>query len=216
MRLLRSLPMTLLVGCVIGLGVRPVSAKLLIEIDKSAQLMTVSQDGQRLYTWRVSTGTVAHDTPAGSFTPSRMEKDHFSREWDDAPMPNSIFFTRQGHAVHGTTHLSAIGRPASHGCVRLELKNAAVLFDLVKQEGMTNTRVELFGATPREVSPAIVRRALGYDHADSARPEIFTRRVVRQERLEDGRPIYWGRTLYARPPVYWHRPTQFYLGSRWD
>ena len=82
----------------------PAAAKLLIEIDKSAQRMIVSQDGARLHVWPVSTGLRAHDTPAGSFTPFRMEKDHFSREWDDAPMPHSIFFTRQGHAIHGTEH----------------------------------------------------------------------------------------------------------------
>jgi hypothetical protein len=50
-----------------------------------------------------------------------MEKDHFSREWDDAPMPNSIFFTRQGHAVHGTT-CEFRRNPAGH----TDLKPAAV------------------------------------------------------------------------------------------
>src|SRR5665213_2785505 len=168
---IRVLVTALASTCFIGLGSVPVSAKLLIEIDKSAQLMTVSQDGRLLYKWQVSSGTVAHDTPAGSFTPFRMEKDHFSREWDDAPMPNSIFFTRQGHAIHGTTHESAIGRPASHGCVRLELKNAVVLFDLVKQEGLANTRVELFGATPRDVAPAMAKRTPGYEQIGSQRPE---------------------------------------------
>ena len=33
-----------------------------------------------------------------------MARKHFSREWDDAPMPHSIFFTRIGHAIHGTTY----------------------------------------------------------------------------------------------------------------
>jgi len=93
------------------------SAKLLIEIDKSAQRMTVSQDGARLYTWPVSTGVRAHDTPGGAYTPFRMEKDHFSREWDDAPMPHSIFFTRQGHAIHGTEHTAtSAGRRRTAAC----------------------------------------------------------------------------------------------------
>ena len=125
----------------------PASAKLLIEIDKSAQRMTVSQDGAQLYVWPVSTGQRGYDTPGGQFTPFRMEKDHFSREWDDAPMPHSIFFTKQGHAIHGTEHTRNIGRPASHGCVRLEPENARVLFNMVKQEGMANVRVVLSGAT---------------------------------------------------------------------
>ena len=135
----------------------PASAKLLIEIDKSAQQMIVSQDGAQLYVWPVSTGQRGYDTPGGEFTPFRMEKEHYSREWDDAPMPHSIFFTKRGHAIHGTEHIRNIGRPASHGCVRLEPENARVLFGLVKQEGMTNVRVVLFGATGPG-APAVARR----------------------------------------------------------
>ena len=68
--------------------------------------MTVTVDGEPLYIWPVSTGVAGYDTPAGEFKPFRMERDHFSREWDDAPMPYSIFFTKQGHAIHGTNHKS--------------------------------------------------------------------------------------------------------------
>ena len=126
----------------------PARAELLISIDKSSQTMTVDVDGNTRYVWSVSTGAAGHDTPSGQFKPFRMEADHFSKEWDDAPMPHSIFFTMQGHAIHGSTHLKAIGTPASHGCVRLEPKNAAVLFDLVKQQKMANTRVVLTGEIP--------------------------------------------------------------------
>ncbi len=135
------------------------SAKLLIEIDKSSQRMVVSRDGERLHNWAVSTGVRAHDTPSGSYTPFRLEKDHFSKEWDDAPMPHSIFFTRAGHAIHGTNHLRAIGHPASHGCVRLEPENARVLFEMVKREGLGNVRVVLNGVVPATAPPAVARRA---------------------------------------------------------
>ncbi len=90
--------------------------------------MTVSVDGVPRYVWPVSTGVARYDTPDGNFKPFRMEKDHFSKEWDDAPMPYSIFFTKQGHAIHGTNHTS-IGRPASHGCVRLSVAHAATLWE---------------------------------------------------------------------------------------
>jgi len=76
-----------------------------------------------------------------------MEKDHFSREWDDAPMPYSIFFTKQGHAIHGTNH-KIDGEAHSHGCVRLSVQHAAILWGLVKSEGMANVRVELSGQIP--------------------------------------------------------------------
>jgi hypothetical protein len=139
------------------LSALPAAARLLIEIDKSSQSMTVSRDGAALHRWPVSTGIRRYDTPSGNYTPFRMEKDHFSREWDDAPMPHSIFFTKVGHAIHGTNHLRAIGRPASHGCVRLLPENARVLFDLVRRERMANTRVVLHGDTPPAQAPALVR-----------------------------------------------------------
>jgi hypothetical protein len=100
-------------------------ANLQISINKSTQHMTVTVDGRRLYDWPVSTGGRGYDTPNGSFKPFRMEIDHHSDEWDDAPMPYSIFFTKIGHAIHGTDKQRNLGRPVSHGCVRLSVKNAA-------------------------------------------------------------------------------------------
>src|SRR4051812_42306038 len=144
MRCLRPVAAAIAAVCLFAL---PAAAKILIEIDKSAQRMVVSQDGAQLYVWPVSTGQRGYDTPGGEFTPFRMEKDHYSREWDDAPMPHSIFFTKRGHAIHGTEHTRNIGRPASHGCVRLEPENARLLFEMVKAEGVGNTRVVLTGET---------------------------------------------------------------------
>jgi lipoprotein-anchoring transpeptidase ErfK/SrfK len=124
----------------------PASASLLIRIDKSAQTLTVMRDGKHLHTWPVSTGTASYGTPSGAFTPFRMEAEHFSKEWDNAPMPHAVFFTRQGHAVHGTYHIRRLGTPASHGCVRLAPGNAARLFALVKREGLANTQVVVTGS----------------------------------------------------------------------
>jgi L,D-transpeptidase catalytic domain len=139
-----------LIGALLALPLcaLPAAARLLIQIDKSAQLMTVSEDGTFLYRWPVSTGIARYDTPGGVYKPFRMEIDHRSDEWDDAPMPYSIFFTTKGHAIHGTTHKS-IGRPASHGCVRLSVQNAATLWKLVKKAKMANTEVVLSGQIPR-------------------------------------------------------------------
>ena len=129
----------------------------MIIIDKSAQKMTVTVDGEDRYTWPVSTGRSGYDTPSGDFQPFRMERDHFSREWDDAPMPNSIFFTKEGHAIHGTFEARNLGRAASHGCVRLSTQNAATLYALVKEEGVFNTRVRLVGEAPKD-DDAVARR----------------------------------------------------------
>ena len=118
---------------------------ILIAVDKSTQQMTVDVDGVRRWTWPVSTGLPGHDTPSGSYTAFRMEADHYSKEWDDAPMPHSIFFTYKGHAIHGSFVAGHIGSPASHGCVRLAPENAAKLYELVEAQGLPNTKVVLTG-----------------------------------------------------------------------
>ena len=141
-------PVRCLVLAALVLAPLPASAAILVQIDKSAQRMTVSQDGRALYTWPVSTGKRGHSTPSGSYKAFRMEKDHFSKEWDDAPMPNSIFFTKVGHAIHGTFDTKRLGTPASHGCVRLLPEHAATLFAMVKADGVLNTQVVLTGTEP--------------------------------------------------------------------
>src|SRR5262245_60926503 len=124
----------MLAGLAAALGVAmtgAAQAAVLIEVDKTIQQMTVSVDGQTVFTFPVSTRRGnGYDTPGGKYQAFRMEKDHFSKEWDDAPMPNSIFFTKVGHAIHGSLHVNSIGNPASHGCVRLQPANAERLFEL--------------------------------------------------------------------------------------
>lgn len=121
---------------------------ILINIDKATQEMTVSIDGEERYRWKVSTGLPGYSTPSGAFTARSMNKMWYSREWDDAPMPHSIFFTKRGHAIHGTEDVRNLGKPASHGCVRLSPENAAKLFTLVADNGLENTQVVLAGLTP--------------------------------------------------------------------
>lgn len=118
-----------------------------ITIDKDNQQMTVAVDGTARYRWPVSSGVPSHETPNGTFRAFRMEADHYSKEWDDAPMPHSIFFTKIGHAIHGTDSVGRLGSPASHGCVRLSRANAATLYALVEQQGVLNTTVTLTGSS---------------------------------------------------------------------
>jgi hypothetical protein len=122
-------------------------AKVSITVDKNAQLMTVAVDGVERYQWPVSTGNPSHETPNGTFRTFRMEEDHYSKEFDDAPMPHSIFFTKIGHAIHGTESEGHLGMPVSHGCVRLSRANASTLYALVQQEGVLNTTVTLTGSS---------------------------------------------------------------------
>lgn len=138
-------------------------AKVDILVDKNNQIMTVSVDGVPKYHWPVSTGIPSRETPNGSFRAFRMEADHFSKEFDDAPMPHSIFFTKIGHAIHGTDSEGRLGTPASHGCVRLSKANATTLYALVQEQGVLNTTVTLTGsaavALARNPRNAVARRA---------------------------------------------------------
>ncbi len=127
---------------VLALG-QVANADILISVDKSTQRMTVVVDGQPRYNWPVSTGRPGYDTPSGTFRAFRMDRNHRSVEYDNAPMPYSIFFTASGIAVHGTDQPRRLGHAASHGCVRISVQNAAILWDLVKRESVTSTVVQV-------------------------------------------------------------------------
>jgi len=83
------------------------------------------------YSWPVSTGKAGYSTPSGTFTAMSMNEVWYSKEWDNAPMPHAIFFMKDGHAIHGSYEVKTLGKPVSHGCVRISPQNAATLYDLV-------------------------------------------------------------------------------------
>lgn len=114
-------------------------ADIRITVDKASQKMAVHVHGRLEHVWTVSTGTRG-GPPSGSFRPTRMYRSYFSRTYDNAPMPHSIFF-HHGFAIHGTNQIGRLGRPASKGCVRLHPGNARTLFNMVRRAGMDRTRV---------------------------------------------------------------------------
>jgi lipoprotein-anchoring transpeptidase ErfK/SrfK len=115
-------------------------AAVRVHIDISSQTMSVNVDGWHVATWRVSTARSGYWTPRGSFRVRGMSRMHYSQKYDNSPMPHSLFF-KGGYAIHGTGYVRALGRPASHGCVRLAPSNAARLFQLVRQHGAGSTRI---------------------------------------------------------------------------
>lgn len=115
-------------------------AKVSVKIDISSQTMWVSVNGWPYATWRISTARSGYWTPRGSYRPFLLKRMHYSRKYDNSPMPHSIFF-KGGYAIHGTGYVRALGRPASHGCIRLAPGNAARLFSLVRQHGKGDTRI---------------------------------------------------------------------------
>ncbi|MGE0061623.1 MAG: L,D-transpeptidase [Xanthobacteraceae bacterium] len=158
----------------------PAKAELVVTISKADQRMSVTVDGSEMYRWPVSTGRGRYATPSGQWRPVRFERSWYSRKYDNAPMPFSIFFYR-GYAVHGTTEVRHLGRAASHGCVRLHPDNAATLFSLARAQGIRGTRIVVTGlrldgsVTPaeprhyrhrhryRDRSPSVQDRTVPYD-----------------------------------------------------
>jgi lipoprotein-anchoring transpeptidase ErfK/SrfK len=118
----------------------PALANVVAHISISSQTMQVSVDGRPLYVWPVSTARFGYVTPTGFYHPLRLERIWRSTIYNNAPMPYAIFF-RGGFAIHGTYEVGSLGRPASHGCVRLNTGDAATLFSLVEQHGYGGTSI---------------------------------------------------------------------------
>ena len=145
-------------------------AKIAITVDKDAQMMTVAVDGVARYQWPVSSGNPSHETPNGSFRTFRMEADHFSKEFDDAPMPHSIFFTREGHAIHGTESEGQLGFA---GFPWLRAAVARQRLDAIRA-GRKARRAQHH----RDADRFVADRA----RAQSARPRQYRRRAPRPRR----------------------------------
>lgn len=118
----------------------PAAAKVVAKVDLSQQTMRVYVHGDHEHTWDVSTGKHRHRTPTGSYSVKFMKKMHYSSKYYNSPMPFSVFF-HGGYAVHGTNYVSQLGRPASHGCVRLHPKHAKRLYKLIRRYGRQNARI---------------------------------------------------------------------------
>ena len=121
-----------------------------VRVDIAAQRVQVTTTDGESYNWAISSGRKGYRSPNGVFRPTRLEKNWYSRKYGGA-MPNAVFF-HGGYALHGTTAVRALGRPASHGCIRLHPANAAKLFALVKKHGAGQTRIALNGAAPDNLS----------------------------------------------------------------
>lgn len=124
----------------IGTSAAEAASKIVARIDISKQRMMVLVDGRETFEWKVSTAGKGYVTPTGSFKPTRMHEMWYSRKYDNAPMPHSVFF-HGGYAVHATPHVKRLGSPASHGCIRLHPDNASDFYQLVQAFGPSNTSI---------------------------------------------------------------------------
>jgi len=187
----------------------PASASILITIDKSTQQMSVAVDGAQRYVWPVSTGRPGYDTPSGTFKPNRMDADHYSQEWDNAPMPHAIFFDMDGHAIHGFFDVKHLGSAVSHGCVRLSPDHAQTLFNLVKAGGMSETKVVVAGRTPGGDNAPVARSRLPVNETSYGQPDYGQSNYGQSSY---GQPNY-GQPSYAQRPYARPYQGQSYYGQ---
>ncbi|WP_448949887.1 L,D-transpeptidase [Labrys neptuniae] len=124
----------------IFLQLTPASAGVIAKVDIASQRMTVIVDGSVEAVWAVSTARRGYYTPRGVYRPQMLKRMHYSKKYDNSPMPYSVFF-KGGYAVHGTYSIKQLGRAASHGCIRLAPAHAAALYQLIRHRGLGDTRV---------------------------------------------------------------------------
>ena len=180
----------------IGLALAwPVQAAVTVRVDIAGQAMQVDASTGETYRWRISTGREGYRTPTGVYRPQRLERFWRSRRYGNAPMPHAIFF-RGGYAIHGTTDTGRLGRPASHGCIRLHPTNAATLFRLVQQNAKGGTRIVITGARTDPAGPRAERRR-PVAHAGNRGAWVPERRFDRTD-MRGGSPGF--RARYA--PVF--------------
>lgn len=138
---------------------KPRPASLVARIDLRAQRMLVSEHGKHIASWSISSGKRGHETPPGRFRPQWTSRMHYSRKYNNSPMPYSVFFNG-GIATHGTTYTGRLGRPASHGCIRLRTAHARKFYRLVHRHGYKRTRIIVTGHArqPRRTARRAVAR----------------------------------------------------------
>ncbi len=137
-----------------------------IDVDLSSQTMSVRADSGETHVWRISSGRKGHPTPRGVFRPRALFVMVHSHKYANAPMPHSIFFHGQ-FAIHGTNAVGMLGRPASHGCIRLAPGNAAKLFALVKAQG---AQIRIVGSPDVHMAHTRFRSNTALSYAPTGRP----------------------------------------------
>jgi lipoprotein-anchoring transpeptidase ErfK/SrfK len=188
----------------------PPEPTLGINIDLTRQVMTVSEHGALKYTWKVSSARYGYRTPTGTFRPTWMSKMWYSRQYDYAPMPHAVFF-HKGVAIHATYATGMLGRPASHGCVRLAPKNAAVLYRLVSEHGKARTEIVVHG-TPDQSSARVASQDYDQDYNTVPMRRAGQYRYLPPSYAQRGYSAYGG-----PPPGYYYaqpRTRRYYAQPR--
>jgi hypothetical protein len=108
----------------------PQAGKLVVTVDLEARVISAFRDGHEIGTAVALLGTQSHPTPVGAFPVLWKSREHFSRKYNNAPMPWSLWLTNTGIAIHGSPVVNGY---ASHGCIGVPDDFAAKLFAAMKK-----------------------------------------------------------------------------------
>lgn len=103
-------------------------AELLLDVSIGAKEMAIYQDGQLVDVWRINPAKRGYRSPYGTHRVQFMSKNHRSRRYNNAPMPNAIFFSGN-YAIHA----GRLDDAGSHGCIRVSRANSEILWNMVKR-----------------------------------------------------------------------------------
>jgi hypothetical protein len=107
-----------------------------IDINLSSQYMVVYQGDTVIGETYISSGRAGFETPTGTYYVNNKFKSDdmegvLGGEYYNVPaVPDVMYFTDVGHAIHGAYWHNNFGAPMSHGCVNVPLAFAEWLYDI--------------------------------------------------------------------------------------
>src|SRR6478735_3529637 len=108
------------------------SGPLMVLVSVPEQTINVYRNGILIGRSTVSTGSKGNATPGGVFSILEKKQEHYSKKYDNAPMPNMQRLTWTGIAMHSG---NLPGYPASHGCIRMPYDFSQLLFSATSTGG---------------------------------------------------------------------------------
>lgn len=190
---------------------RAVAPSLVARIDLTRQRMHVTSNGKVVGRWKISSGKLGYETPPGRFRPKWASKMHYSRKYNNSPMPYSVFFNG-GIATHGTTYTRRLGGAASHGCIRLQTANARKFYKLVHRHGYKRTRIIVTGRA--KINRSVARRSTRKAHRSSRRNNFAA--ASKRRNAYQANVRRYSLNAYHRRQVsrYQQRVTRYYQSRR--
>ncbi len=131
------------------------SGPVLLVVNLETQRAVLFRNGVPIAATTLSSGKAGNETPTGVFTILQKRKEHYSKTYDNAPMPNMQRLTWSGIALHAG---KLPGYPASHGCIRLPHSFSTLLFGAT-ETGMTVVITSIPAVPSGSDAPAVATMA---------------------------------------------------------